>query len=112
MKAIENRPEWRLIHKNAMRHEHTPERCPRDLFRLEILRGRLLTRWLKDVPRIEFHATIFHAANEAASLAWQTAFPLLVFPVLFEEKAQAMLNQARRQQRVREQSLQLVATAF
>jgi len=49
------------------------------------------------------------AANEAASLAWVTPYPLLVFPALFEEKADAALLQARRQKDVRRRSLELLA---
>lgn len=44
-----------------------------------------LARWLKA------------AAEEAASLAWLTQYPLLVFPALFEEKAQEALSHAKRQ---------------
>jgi hypothetical protein len=40
------------------------------------------------------------AANEAAGLAWTTAYPLLVFPGLFEEYARRERVQACRQQRI------------
>ena len=40
------------------------------------------------------------AANEAAALAWVTLYPLLVFPVLFEEKAAAAVRQTERQARI------------
>jgi len=40
------------------------------------------------------------AANEAAALAWVTTFPLLVFPVLFEEKTALAVRQAARQARI------------
>jgi hypothetical protein len=46
------------------------------------------------------NAPVRRAANEAAAIAWNTLFPLLVFPALFEEKAEAALHQARRQARI------------
>ena len=48
------------------------------------------------------------AANEAAALAWLTHFPLLVFPVLFEEKAIELHLQLDKQARVRSRSQGLV----
>ena len=49
------------------------------------------------------------AANEAAALAWATLYPLLVFPVLFEEKIEAALRQAERQARILESSRELLS---
>jgi hypothetical protein len=49
------------------------------------------------------------AANEAAALAWASIYPLLVFPVLFEEKTQAALRQAERQARIFKSSCELLA---
>jgi len=69
--------------------------------------GLLLTR-LDETPGAELNSRLRRAANEAAALAWVTPFPLLVFPVLFEEKAQAALLQAARQEEVRERSRALL----
>jgi len=41
-----------------------------------------------------------HAANEAAALAWAALYPLLVFPVLFEEKTATAVRHAERQARI------------
>lgn len=49
------------------------------------------------------------AANEAAALAWTTPTPLLVFPVLFEEKAAAAVLQDRRQAQILRKSRELLA---
>ena len=49
------------------------------------------------------------AANEAAALAWVTRYPLLVFPALFEEKAEAALLRAERQEQIRQRSRELLA---
>jgi len=38
------------------------------------------------------------ALNEAEALAWQTAYPQLVFPALAAEKVQAVITWDRRQQ--------------
>ncbi len=48
------------------------------------------------------------AANEAAALAWVTPYPLLVFPALFEEKAETAVARAERQQTVFERSRELL----
>ena len=40
------------------------------------------------------------AANEAAAVAWTTGFPLLVLPVLLEEKAAEVEEHAARQEQV------------
>ena len=42
------------------------------------------------------------ALNEAESLAWQTAFPHLVFPMLATEKAEAVAAWHARQQSMRQ----------
>lgn len=76
---------------------------------LERLKNRLLREQLGELPGTEFTVPLRRAANEAASLAWLTPYPLLVFPVLFEERTQAALLRARRQQCVRERSLELLA---
>jgi len=48
----------------------------------------------------ELNAPLRRAANEAAALAWVTFYPLLVFPVLFEEKIAVAVRQAQRQARI------------
>jgi hypothetical protein len=75
----------------------------------ERLKSHLLARQLAEVPTPELNPTLRRAANEAAALAWATLYPLLVFPVLFEEKTQAALHQAERQARIFESSRELLA---
>src|SRR5258708_37275152 len=53
---------------------------------LELLKARLLRARLAETVQLDAPAPFRRAANEAAALAWLTAFPLLVFPTLFEEK--------------------------
>ena len=65
----------------------------------ERLKTRLLTEQLEGAMP-ELNAPLRRAANEAAALAWVTFYPLLVFPVLFEEKTRAAVRQARHQARI------------
>jgi hypothetical protein len=76
---------------------------------LERLKNRLLRERLSRTINLTLNVSLRRAANEAASLAWTTAFPLLVFPGLFEEKARAAQLQAARQSQVRAQSEALLA---
>ena len=65
---------------------------------LELLKNRLLADllWQTD-SNAELSANLRHAATEAAGLAWFTPYPLLFFPALLEEKAQAARDQVSRQ---------------
>jgi len=74
--------------------------------RLERLKNELLFERLGDEPR--HNSYVRRAANEAAALAWVTPYPLLVFPALFEEKADMALAQAVRQKQVLERSRELL----
>ena len=72
----------------------------------ERLKNRLLARQLTEAP--ELNIPLRRAANDAAALAWATVFPLLVFPVLFEEKVETAALRAERQARIYANS-QLIA---
>ena len=74
----------------------------------ERLKSRLLAGQLAAAAP-ELNAPLRRAANEAAALAWVTFYPLLVFPVLFEEKTAVALRQARRQARIYTASRELLA---
>jgi hypothetical protein len=73
----------------------------------ERLKDHLLAGELYLAKRPELYAPLRRAANEAAALAWATLFPLLVFPVLFEEKIAGLTHQARRQKRIYANSSEL-----
>ncbi|HYG34899.1 MAG TPA: hypothetical protein VEC99_08955 [Clostridia bacterium] len=75
----------------------------------ERLKNRLLEERLAETWGTGFTSNVRRAANEAAALAWITPYPLLVFPVLFEEKADAALRVAERQVEVRMRSRELLA---
>jgi len=68
--------------------------------RLAVLKQRLLLERLNATPGSETHALIMLEANEAAALAWVSSYPLLIFPCLFEERATAATERARRQARL------------
>lgn len=59
---------------------------------LEELKRCLLIEHLDVVADAQTHPWLSRAADEAASIAWATPHPLLVLPVLLDEK----LNDARR----------------
>ena len=109
----ENRKKVQTMFAPEARFEVTPS--PAAPFRgvleteLERLKSKLLRRLLRDTPYPEFNARIRRAANEAAGLAWLTPYPLLVFPALFDEKAQAAVKQGLLQERVLRRSVELLA---
>ncbi len=67
--------------------------------RFTVVRQRLLLERLNATPDSETHALVMGEANEAALLAWCSDYPLLIFPCLFEERAAAAAEQARREAR-------------
>ena len=75
----------------------------------ERLNNRLLRERLTDANTATLGADLRRAANEAAGLAWNTAYPLLFFPALFEEKVLAALRRARRQQTILAETRELIA---
>ena len=75
---------------------------------LEKLKNRLLRQLLNEVVDPDQNALLRRAANDAAAIAWATSQPLLFFPVLLEEKAQAALVQLQHQKQVRQRSPNLV----
>jgi hypothetical protein len=76
---------------------------------LERLKSRLLLERLRELSSAEFNCEVRRAANEAAELAWVTCYPLLVFPALFEEKAETVLANAVRREPLRTRSLEMLA---
>lgn len=77
--------------------------------RFELLRRELLNERLGELLDPAFNSYLRTAANEAAALAWVTPYPLLVFPTLFEEKADSALLLAEKQEDVLERSRELLA---
>jgi hypothetical protein len=78
---------------------------------LERLKARLLRQLLEAAEEPELNAALERAANEAASAAWFTPFPLLFFPTLLEEKAAGARRQEERRREIRERTRGLLAIA-
>ena len=78
---------------------------------LERLKNRLTDRLMQAAPKPELYVLYRRAANDAAALAWATAFPLLLFPALFEERAAVARRQLERQESVWRRSQPSVVTA-
>jgi hypothetical protein len=66
----------------------------------ERLKNRLLAQRFAEISAPELNTPLRRAANEAAALAWAALYPLLVFPVLFEEKTASVVRHAERQARI------------
>ena len=76
---------------------------------LERLKNQLLQERLEGICDARLRISLRCAANDAAALAWVTRYPLLVFPVLFDEKARAAWQRAERQNQVRKRTRELLA---
>ena len=76
---------------------------------LEQFKFRLLRLALDTTLEAGLHLPLRRAASEAAGVAWLTPFPLLVLPVLFEEKVAVARRQFERAQTVRARSRRLLA---
>ena len=60
---------------------------------------------------LHVHSGLNRAADEAASIAWATPYPLLVLPVLMEEKLEDARRRAELQKAIYERSQPIVALA-
>jgi hypothetical protein len=77
--------------------------------RFEQLKTDLLSPVLDDAPSSEVRRQLVLAANEAAAAAWTTPFPLLMLPVLLQEKADEVRQYSARQEQVQVRSAALAA---
>lgn len=75
---------------------------------LEELKQRLLLETTSARCEPGTLSRLRRAAEDAASLAWTTPFPLLVLPELFSEKAEEACTRSQRQREIRQRSLGLV----
>ena len=79
--------------------------------RLGELKDRLLRLHLAEPGASDLAPVVRRAADDAASLAWASPYPLLILPELVEEKVAAARVQAARQAQIRRQSAALFAEA-
>lgn len=78
---------------------------------LERIKHRLLLNLLRETPNTRMQDVLCQAATEAATIAWMTPHPLLVFPLLLEEKAAEVRNKFLRQEYIRDRTEGLYAMA-
>jgi hypothetical protein len=76
---------------------------------LEALKARLLAEHTRATRAFVPGDTLRWVADEAASLAWLTPYPLLVLPVLLEELVGVAAARARKQAEIRQRSPMLLA---
>jgi hypothetical protein len=79
---------------------------------LEQLKSRLLGQLLAQPVEADLNTALRRAANDAASAAWFTPFPLLFFPTLLDEKAETARRQQIRQKQIRERTQGLLEEAI
>lgn len=77
----------------------------------EALKGRLLREKSIAASNENVMSCLRQAAEEAASLAWATPYPLLLLPELFSEKAVEACFRFRRQREIRQRSEKIVTPA-
>lgn len=75
----------------------------RSIHALELLKSRLLRDQVNSVQNPELRQRFQRAADDSASLAWATSFPLLALPELLAEKTRETFRQFKRQQAIRAQ---------
>ena len=84
-----------------MRHHSLRSRSTSSL---ECLKRQLLNEQIQLRPDERYYPWLRNAADEAASIAWTTAFPLLFLPALLEEKFEIAAEQAERQADIQKRS--------
>ena len=67
---------------------------------LQVLKSQLLAGHLAEVRDSELEIRLRRAADESASIAWATAYPLLTLPELLREKTAQALAQHERQRKI------------
>ena len=77
----------------------------------ERLQGQLLRDLLNRTADPDLNLLYRHASTEAAALATATGFPLLVLPLLFQEKAEAARLYSERQARIRQRTAETTGVA-
>jgi hypothetical protein len=78
---------------------------------LERLKACLLLEHTRAVADPAIQSWLKRAANDAASIAWATTYPLLVLPVLLDEKMREACRKAELQKSIYVRSQSIVALA-
>lgn len=96
-----------MVNRPSGRHAHIQPRIDH-ASTFEQLRRRLMQNRLRSVEDFHRATQVKWASDEASSLSWTTGFPLLFYPLLFEEKSSAALDRARRQDEIHARSRELL----
>jgi hypothetical protein len=80
-----------------IRPKFTANRRGESELKLDQLKTRLLKTVLQETVDSGLRKQFRLAANEAAAIAWSTPYPLLVLPVLFQEKTAEVRGYVLRQ---------------
>jgi hypothetical protein len=75
----------RPVKSTARAYFKIMRQCDNQHSQLHQLKQRLLHAELEETPEAELFKRLCGAANEAAERAWDTEYPILIFPCLFEE---------------------------
>ena len=94
-------------HRPARRLGRAANYLPESSAQIELIKNSLLREYGSDL--LGSNRVLSAAINEAEALAWQTAYPHLLFPVLAQEKAAVAQAWAQKQRQIRQGSL---ITAF
>lgn len=98
-----------LAGKGRIRACHSRRGCT--TLELERLKRCLLHKQLSASTDPQAQHWMRRAADEAASIAWATTHPLLVFPVLLEEKLSAARRKAELQRSIYLRSQAIISLA-
>lgn len=78
---------------------------------IERLKERVLHQLTREKPEPVFRVPLQRAVGDAAALAWLTPYPLLVLPLLAQEKAEIAIKRVKRQHEIRRKSGLFVSAA-
>ncbi len=80
-----------------------------DIDPLDMLKKQLISQHLSSVRDSDLAVRLRRAAEDAASMAWVTTYPLLVLPELLREKAAEAVRHYQHQARIRPPGVGLAA---
>ncbi|HKS37051.1 MAG TPA: hypothetical protein VJW76_07670 [Verrucomicrobiae bacterium] len=100
-----------MIRTESGRADGTTSLTAKPTAELEQLKQQLLEQQLACVAGEPEKRWLRHAVEEAASVAWSTAYPLLVFPGLLEEKADQARDRFNRQSEITRRNPSMPAQA-
>jgi len=95
----------------ALTRSRVARRISQALNALEGFKNRMLEELTSSLNSTELVQRLRRAADESASLAWATPYPLLFLPELITEKANEAQRQFERQKRIQSQDRNSISMA-